>query len=52
MSLLPGHRVDAEALGFAQETLARISGPPALERLLIESIDQLERAIACRKVAR
>jgi hypothetical protein len=51
MGLMPGHRVDVEALNLAQETLAAVSGVPQLERMLIESIDGLERAIACRDFA-
>ena len=49
--LMPGHRVDREALGLARETLAGVSDSPQLERMLIESIDGLERAIACREFA-
>lgn len=51
MGLMPGHRVDAEALGLAKETLAGVSDSAPLERMLIESIDGLERAIACRAYA-
>ncbi len=51
LGLMPGHRVDVEALNLAQETLAAVSGVPQLERMLIESIDRLERANACRDFA-
>jgi len=50
-ALLPRYRVDDDALGLARATLASITGPPALQRLLIEAIDRLERALACRRAA-
>ena len=49
--LMPRNRVDQAALSLARETLAGVAGPPSLERMLIESIDKLERAIACRGFA-
>jgi aminopeptidase N len=47
-ALLPRYRVDEEALGFAAAALDYSDEPPALHRLLIEAIDRLERALACR----
>ena len=47
-AMLPRYRVDEEALGYARAALAASDEPPALQRLMIEAIDRLERALACR----
>ncbi|NNC93123.1 MAG: aminopeptidase N [Acidimicrobiia bacterium] len=50
-TLYPRYRVDEVALGHARSVLASVDGPPQLERLLIETIDRQERALASREFA-
>ncbi|MGI9648601.1 MAG: aminopeptidase N [Acidimicrobiia bacterium] len=47
-AMLPRYRVDEAALGYARAALASSDEPPTLHRLLVEAIDRLERALACR----
>jgi len=49
--LYPGYRVDEQTRGLADDVLAGIEGPPPLRRLLLEAIDRLDRAMACRGFA-
>lgn len=50
-SLYPTFRVDEEALALAHATLERSSASSQLTRMLVEAIDHLQRAIACRRFA-
>jgi aminopeptidase N len=50
-ALFPAYRVDTETIDRAQALLDSLEGPPSLTRLLIESIDEQQRALACRSFA-
>ena len=49
--LYPGYRVDAEVLALAQAARQQGSDSPQLTRMLVEAVDHLERALACRAFA-
>ena len=50
-AVFPAYRVDAETIDRAQALHDALDGPPSLKRLLIESIDEQRRALACRTLA-
>jgi aminopeptidase N len=51
VKLWPTYRVGDDILRAAGEVLAAVDGPPQLERLLLEEIDRIERAIRVRAAA-
>ncbi len=50
-SFFPGYRVETSTLDFIEEVLGNDSIGPMLRRLLTESSDDLQRALACRALA-
>ena len=50
-TLVPAHRIEASTRAMIDEVLARGDIGPMLRRLLIETGDDLDRAIRCREKA-
>ena len=50
-TLFPGHRIEASTRAMIDEVLGRGDIGPMLRRLLVETADDLDRAIKCREYA-